>query len=295
LNKTFNLKVYTLYAGNDRKRPVKEVNGDHILIDVSRIDRILAYNSFSSQRATVADANRMNSSNNNNDSDARKSNSGLWIWPSYFNHSCLPNTERIFFGDIMMIFASRKINKGDEITISYGDILDTSFKKYLEHYNIECKCELCTLDRVDCELKNREAIIESILTGNATSLFASTRDPLERALKFEKIVADTYSNRTKYQIKMFYPLIALAVAYQRRGAADKSFQTYSKLYKILITSHMNVLSSLIALRAAVASVSRVYTENWLHLAVETNCIGDEAFFKHRYQKFFSKLIKEKQQ
>lgn len=36
-----------------------------------------------------------------------KYNIGLWLVPSYFNHSCVPNCQRVFFGDTMFLYANK--------------------------------------------------------------------------------------------------------------------------------------------------------------------------------------------
>ena len=49
------------------------------------------------------------------------SNSGLWIMPSYFNHSCVPNTTRFYLCDFVMFYALRDIEENEEITARYAD------------------------------------------------------------------------------------------------------------------------------------------------------------------------------
>jgi len=46
-------------------------------------------------------------------------NCGLWLFPSYFNHSCFANCQRVFFGDVMFVYASRDINTGEELNFRY--------------------------------------------------------------------------------------------------------------------------------------------------------------------------------
>ena len=44
---------------------------------------------------------------------------GLWLLPSIINHSCLPNSKRLEVGSAMFIHATKPIERGEEITISY--------------------------------------------------------------------------------------------------------------------------------------------------------------------------------
>lgn len=71
---------------------------------------------------------------------------GLWIKASYMNHTCVPNTQRSFIGDIMVIRAGSDLKAGTELKHSYVDIS----KKYAERqielqgYGFQCDCSLCS-------------------------------------------------------------------------------------------------------------------------------------------------------
>jgi hypothetical protein len=91
-------EFYKLYSGPclSREEPI-----DELLVDTSRIQAILTFNSFS---------NDSNFFELENDSEGKKAGpdreGGIWLFPSYFNHSCVPNTKRMFYSDFMMIYAS---------------------------------------------------------------------------------------------------------------------------------------------------------------------------------------------
>ncbi|KAK6498981.1 hypothetical protein TWF481_011552 [Arthrobotrys musiformis] len=73
-------------------------------------------------------------------------NSGLWILPSYMNHSCIPNARRTFLGNMMILRAVVDMPKDTEILVTYTDcnlpykdrkkIIETSWK-------FTCNCKLC--------------------------------------------------------------------------------------------------------------------------------------------------------
>jgi hypothetical protein len=46
-------------------------------------------------------------------------NCGIWLVPSYFNHSCLPNCHRVFFGDTMFLYAIKDLAEGEELFVQY--------------------------------------------------------------------------------------------------------------------------------------------------------------------------------
>jgi hypothetical protein len=106
--------VYKLYAGPNMNRQEKI---SEFLIDPARIEAILSFNSFSSDFGSNAEISTRPVDRSEND------NSGIWLVPSYFNHSCVSNTHRVFYSDLMMIYSSKfftsvltiKKNRGNRI------------------------------------------------------------------------------------------------------------------------------------------------------------------------------------
>lgn len=70
---------------------------------------------------------------------------GLWILPSYINHSCVANALHMMVGDLMFVRTTRSISQGEEVTISYilGTDLYEDRKEKLQQRGVECQCELC--------------------------------------------------------------------------------------------------------------------------------------------------------
>lgn len=103
-------KVYELYAGPDIDRDQVVPEG---IVDSSRVELILTYNSFitQDQKEFVSGAK--------SSGDGMEENSGLWVFPCYFNHSCVPNTVRLYLKDFVMFYAFRDIDKDEEVTTQY--------------------------------------------------------------------------------------------------------------------------------------------------------------------------------
>jgi hypothetical protein len=91
-------EFYKLYSGPNINR--EEVI-DELTVDTSRIQAILTFNSFSSDPHFVEFATGSFDKKTELDRE-----SGLWLYPSFFNHSCVPNGKRVFYSDFMMIYAS---------------------------------------------------------------------------------------------------------------------------------------------------------------------------------------------
>jgi hypothetical protein len=84
----------------------------------------------------------------------RGENAGLWIVASYMNHSCVPNAEKEYIGDLMVLRATREIKAGDEVMHTYVQV-DSDFedrrKILLEVWGFVCDCGLCAAEKGDEE------------------------------------------------------------------------------------------------------------------------------------------------
>ncbi|GLJ25769.1 hypothetical protein SUGI_0493320 [Cryptomeria japonica] len=84
--------------------------------------------------------------------------SGLWLLPSFINHSCLPNASRLHVGKAMFLHAAKPIKEREEITISYFDALlpQSRREKICGSWGFKCKCRRCGLE------KSLSTVLESV-------------------------------------------------------------------------------------------------------------------------------------
>lgn len=77
------------------------------------------------------------------------SSSGVWILPSFINHSCVSNCNMMFIGKAMFIRASRDVGAGEELTLSYCDPYEPEEYRQdsLKWWKFFCKCERCLLEQ----------------------------------------------------------------------------------------------------------------------------------------------------
>jgi hypothetical protein len=80
--------------------PTAIVDEGDCVVDPARLQEILLYNSFRNEydfneKLSICEPLPF------------KDESGVWLFPSYFNHSCLPNTKKIVISDFMMIYSSK--------------------------------------------------------------------------------------------------------------------------------------------------------------------------------------------
>ncbi|RZS24909.1 hypothetical protein BHM03_00058038 [Ensete ventricosum] len=91
---------------------------------------------------------------------------GLWILPSFVNHSCSPNARRLHVGDWVVVHASRDVKAGEEITFAYFDVLLPldDRRAMAKVWGFECSCERCRLEesvRFRQELRELEMVMKS--------------------------------------------------------------------------------------------------------------------------------------
>lgn len=92
---------------------------------------------------------------------------GLWVLPSFINHSCHPNARRTHIGDHAIVHASRDIKAGEEITFPYFDVLVPVSKRReaSRAWGFECKCGRCRFEAEDSILGHEILKLENYLVG----------------------------------------------------------------------------------------------------------------------------------
>jgi hypothetical protein len=110
----------------------QEEEKEKMLVDDKRIRDIISRNSIDGTEHVQVDRNF----------------SGLWLLPSFINHSCLPNSNWRKLGSALFIYASKTIKRGEEITVSYFDALVPLSQRQAKcgRWGFECKCRRCILE-----------------------------------------------------------------------------------------------------------------------------------------------------
>ncbi|KAM3939861.1 histone-lysine N-methyltransferase SMYD1 isoform 2-T2 [Leptodactylus fuscus] len=108
---------------------------------------------------------------------------GVGIFPNLclVNHNCWPNCTVIFNNGKIELRSLGKINKGDELSVSYVDFLNLSEerrKQLKKQYYFDCTCEHCTkgtkddllLAAVDGENKPAENVVKEVIQFSKSTL-----------------------------------------------------------------------------------------------------------------------------
>ncbi|KAL4556001.1 hypothetical protein LXL04_038636 [Taraxacum kok-saghyz] len=77
---------------------------------------------------------------------------GIWVLPSFINHSCNPNSKRYHIGDHVIVHASRDIKEGEEITLGYFDVflLLKNRNEMTKNWGFDCQCKRCKFENGLC-------------------------------------------------------------------------------------------------------------------------------------------------
>ncbi|KAH8102867.1 hypothetical protein BXZ70DRAFT_969358 [Cristinia sonorae] len=135
-------------------------------IDISRIEALCSLNSFD----TVGGGDLERGPVTNT---ILQPAPALYDLPSFCNHSCIPSANRYFFGDILVLRASRNLKEGEEVTLNYclstlpyqerADLFKNKWK-------FVCKCNLCEADRADTQAeRDARARIREMPDANSVS------------------------------------------------------------------------------------------------------------------------------
>lgn len=73
---------------------------------------------------------------------------GIWMLPSFLNHSCVPNCAMVVVGDALFVVAARKMRAGVQLTVAYFDIFRPLEERRIsmQGWDFECSCKRCKVE-----------------------------------------------------------------------------------------------------------------------------------------------------
>ncbi|CAB4389822.1 unnamed protein product [Rhizophagus irregularis] len=182
-------EVYELYNGLN----LNKINKNLVNVDI--IGNIVKYNSFALDNVIVESVNL--------------SGKGLWILPSYFNHSCIDgNVTRFFLGDLMFMRSLRPILKG-----------------------IDCQCRLCKLDKSEAPktVHRRTQLLDTV----EKLIKPLSNDPDSSLIKrLEKTIFELHDLRKEHpelEFDTLAPSKILALAYRENGNQSKALSILKEM------------------------------------------------------------------
>jgi tetratricopeptide (TPR) repeat protein len=198
-------ELYQLDSGN-----VPRVDLPDGIVDPGRIEEIVSVNQFGVAN-DCADDERDGS---------RNGPSGLWILPSFMNHSCIPNANGIVVGDIMIVRALRQMYEGQEVVLSYVSTSDRQ-KILRTRWNIVCRCAWCLEENATSPVVSRRRI---------SLLETAKRAPSVTQLR--QLITNlqaTYKPADRFLCDLAAPLYALMMASRREADRDMALMSATSL------------------------------------------------------------------
>eukprot|EP01080_Neovahlkampfia_damariscottae_P011846 gene11846-5176_t len=145
-----------------------------------RVMKIVQNNSFGSSSADEF----LESSNKHKKID-QNVGTGVWMNPSFINHSCNFNWMYEVIGDVMVIRNVRSLKKDEEITITYIDVHQNIIerRKHLECKNFICTCETCEKEISDLSKQKAFEILKQKIE--------------KKTVEFRQVVSGNHSKASK--------------------------------------------------------------------------------------------------
>jgi tetratricopeptide (TPR) repeat protein len=142
--------VQKLISNPSQTSKVMDLYGDYQgenshAVDVFRVHDIMSRNAFGPGKQF-------------GDDGIRNASTGLWIHAAYINHSCIPNAQKEYIGDLLILRATRAISAGDEIFHAYDESSDLEARQasLMTTWGFECNCKLCGAEKKDSqEIRNK--------------------------------------------------------------------------------------------------------------------------------------------
>ena len=114
----------------------------------------------------------------------RHIHSGLYALACRMNHACKPNARYVWRPDLKreLVFATRPIRAGDEITVTYlAEYAPQAARKLrlLEEFRFECKCSACedpardlnAQEQSDARMLEMQELIDNVPTVGYTRVY----------------------------------------------------------------------------------------------------------------------------
>ena len=145
-----------------------------------------------------------------------KKRRGIWLFPSFINHSCNPNTLFFNLGDIIIVIAIQKIFKNMELTRNYLEIdFNYNYRKNAlpMSHGIFCKCTLCKFEENKLKTSKEKILLNDLynkLVNSSTKLDKNEKienedEKIENIInEVNKFIEENDDKFTLYEKAFFY-------------------------------------------------------------------------------------------
>jgi len=250
------------------KREDEEDEESHS-IDLDKIQKIIKYNSLNSIPQVN---NKLNLQKELGELDQlsgslfERCGRGIWILPSFINHSCVPNAHHYFIGEFMFVRATANIPAGTEITIRYTEpntklsVRETIFQKH----EFRCRCQLCNEERSEpLEVQaTKRKLWDTFLEMTEKGSF--TQEGLQALV--DKLSDEGLNKWQKHNMELSSIALYYAGFLCHEGEFGKAMEMYELFYQHAIPNYGNqeltVLCEIIAM-ATGAEMGLEEVQKWM--------------------------------
>uniref|UniRef100_A0A8D0DDL8 [histone H3]-lysine(4) N-trimethyltransferase n=1 Tax=Sander lucioperca TaxID=283035 RepID=A0A8D0DDL8_SANLU len=175
--------------------------------------------------------------------DDELSHMGTAVYPdvALINHSCLPSVIVTYKGTSAEVRAVKNMNPGDEVLISYIDLLyptDDRNNRLREFYYFTCQCQECktkSSDKAKLKVRKQSDPIEQELKLDAAlDSVAPPSELLEMCEQSLDEMGAVFDDTNVYMLHMMYQAMGVCLYMQDPDGAirygEKIIKPYSKLY-----------------------------------------------------------------
>jgi tetratricopeptide (TPR) repeat protein len=230
-NPTMANRFFDLYDGGYSPKGAVVIADGEVVIDTFRTQAIIDYNAFACLAARARDNPTGKLSN-----PAKEGSVGVWIVASYTNHACNFNAARTFIGDMMIVRASRNIDKGDEILTPYWppEGYNTATHHRLENtWGFKCDCVICMAENKSSVLqKTRQQLRQEIKAFLSVHRQTATKRPsnstitrAERLYRRHQDLCDKCLPRIVPRLELAELGVWLCQAYTPQAMHSRIFET----------------------------------------------------------------------
>ncbi|KAG1927305.1 N-lysine methyltransferase SMYD2-B isoform X1 [Pimephales promelas] len=196
--------------------------------------------------------------------DEELSNLGLAIFPdiALMNHSCCPNVIITYRGVNAEVRAVQEISPGEEIYISYIDLLyptEDRIEKLRDIYYFSCDCKECTTKSMDKVKMKMRKLGDKISQKDTRDMVRYARKTMEdfRGAKHEKSPAEllemcelsidkmstVFDDSNVYILHMMYQAMGVCLYMENYDEAVRYGEKVMKSYTVLYPAHsLNIAS-----------------------------------------------------
>jgi hypothetical protein len=162
---------------------------------------------------------------------------GIWPLASHINHSCTSTARRSFIGDMMLVRATRDMERGTEIVFWYQVPDGYAVQKMQDTlrltWGFACTCAMCT-DAQQTHasvLAQRRTLMEK-LKSLCKAAAASQKTPTSKVENVLKALGNTYSRPADQvpRLLLWDPQLLLTRVYMARGDAKKALESVQQVF-----------------------------------------------------------------